>query len=188
MRKQAGHEGEPRAARVWSMQDFGAGRRMRVCLSPVMSHDSRRQPGQVALATSLQQLEVPVRVEQRHHVAPRTERARARVDTVLARKLRDQIRRKQFDELAQHRRLQTARLFVLVFSHPASWQDNFQQPSHLFPPHPMGRLWSKTCPTHRSSNPRGCDRCQRHAVATIESSVSNCTIQPSSRFAFEGSA
>ena len=41
---------------------------------------------------------------------------------------------------------------------------------------------------HLSSNPRGCDSCQRHALATIESSVSNFTVQPSSRFAFDASA
>lgn len=61
--------------------------------------------------------------EHRHDVAPRREGAGLFVGTGLARELRHEISRNQFDELAQNRSLRTARLlWLFLFFIPALWQ------------------------------------------------------------------
>ena len=63
-----------------------------------------------------------LRIEQRHHMTEWAERARFFIDLKRARQLRHQVRRNQFDQLPQDRRLPPSRLL----------------------PYAMGRLWSVT--------------------------------------------
>lgn len=76
--------------------------------SPQRAQRRRPQPQPITHIVQTQRV-TQLRVQQRHHMAERTKRARLFIHPVLARQLRHQIRRNQFDQLAQHRTLRAAR-------------------------------------------------------------------------------
>ena len=122
------------------MAERVAGRRRGAAQRP-----QRRRPQPQAVAHVVQTERVgQLRVEQRHHMAPRRERARLGVNAVLAGELRDEVGRNQFDELPQHRRLCPARLAEGFFFTPCLVAGNLPPAEPLFKPLAVGWLWSQT--------------------------------------------